>query len=100
MEQEQGKREGRVVQVQLVVELADVSVPGVREAPEPDEQLRDPGQHVGALGQYLVETRHCRIYHETDWGGDAVVLVYSSPWIVVAEWGVGNEVLGLLGQRV
>ena len=52
-----------------------MSVFQVCGAPVPDQQLGNPGQLVGALGQYLIETRHCWIDHKADRGNDAVVLL-------------------------
>ena len=49
--------------MQLVVEFADIGIPGSLEATEPDQDLRDFGQHVDPLGQDLIQAGHGWIHY-------------------------------------
>ena len=44
--------------MKLVVQFADVGVPGVGETAEMDQELGDLRQHVAAFRQDLVEASH------------------------------------------
>ena len=84
--------------MKLVVEFADVSIPGVRRTAEPDQELGDLGQHVAALRQDLVEASHGGVDYKPDRGGDAALLVNRSPRVVVAEGCIVDEVSRGLGE--
>ena len=74
--------------MKLVVELADIRVPGVDVVPEPDQELGDGGQHVHTFGQNLVQAGHGRVDHQPHWGRHAIFFVDGPPGIVVVEGGL------------
>ena len=94
MEEEQGEGESRVVQVELIVQLADVGVPRVSETPETNQELRDLRQHVASFRQNLIEAGHGRVDNNPDGSGDAVIFVHRPPRVEVAKGCTGDEILG------
>ena len=84
--------------MELVVQFADVRIPAVLVASEPDENLRNLGKHIRPFCQDLVQASHGRINNKSYGGRHTLLLVDGSPRIVVIEGGRFDEHLRVLGQ--